>query len=58
MVNFNDVIIYNDQPVTCPECGNRTEIILDLFNTYEQMQIHKCLSINCEKEFVTQEENE
>lgn len=53
MIDFNEVITYNDQPVTCPNCGNRTDIILDFSHTSEQTQIHKCLSNDCKKEFVT-----
>ena len=58
MIDFKKVIIYNDQPVTCPNCGNRTEVILDLSHTIEQSQIHKCLSQRCFNEFVTQIESE
>ena len=54
MVNFNDVLIYNDQPLTCPNCGNRTEIILDFSHTMKKTQIHTCLSLNCKNEFITQ----
>lgn len=56
MIDFNDVIAYNDQPVTCPCCGKRTEIILDFSHTTEQTQIHKCLSETCQNEFVTQDD--
>lgn len=58
MIDFKEVITYNDQPVTCPDCGNRTEITLDLSHTIKQNQIHKCLSENCRNEFVTQNDNE
>lgn len=56
MIDFNEIITYNDQPIICPNCGNRTDIILDFSHTIEQTQIHKCLSIDCEKEFVTQKD--
>lgn len=56
MLDFNEIIIYNDQPVNCPICGNRTEIILDFSHTIEQTQVHKCLSKNCRNQFVTQKE--
>jgi hypothetical protein len=58
MIDFREVITYNDQPVTCPDCGSRTEIILDLSHTIELTQIHKCLSENCLNEFVTQNDGE
>ncbi len=58
MLNFNEIITYNDQPLTCPSCGNRTEIVLDLSHTIEQTQIHKCLSHMCECKFVTQKDSQ
>jgi hypothetical protein len=58
MIDFKEVTTYNEQPVTCQDCGNRTEIILDLSHTIEQTQIHKCLSQNCLSEFVTQKDSE
>lgn len=58
MIDYKEVITYNDQPVTCPNCGNRTEIVLDLSHTREQTQIHKCLYKYCKNEFVTQKDDE
>ncbi|MFT7436691.1 MAG: hypothetical protein ACI8UX_002493 [Psychromonas sp.] len=50
--------MYNDQPVTCPNCSSRTEILLDFSHTSEQTQVHQCLTEDCKKEFVTQKDNE
>ena len=58
MLNFNDVYIYNDQPVTCPLCGNRTEIVLDLSYQPEQTQVHKCRTKKCDNKFITQKGDE
>ena len=58
MLEFKEVYTYNDQPVTCPHCGNRTKIILDLSFLPDRTQIHSCLSKNCDTEFITQEDNE
>ena len=44
MTLFDEFFIRTEQPTTCPFCGNRTEILLDLSHTLEQTQIHKCLS--------------
>ncbi|CAN5293694.1 hypothetical protein BH09BAC2_BH09BAC2_03830 [soil metagenome] len=52
-INFKKIFIYSDQPVTCPKCGVRTEIILDLSHTIQQTQIHKC-NDNCKFQFVLQ----
>ena len=58
MISFSEVFIYSDQPTTCPKCGLRTEIILDLSHTKEQTQIHKCDSGDCNFEFVVQNDIE
>ena len=54
MIDYSEVYTYTDQPVTCPKCGARTEITLDLIETPEQTQHHKCLSANCSFEFIMQ----
>jgi len=54
MVNINEVYIYGDQPTTCPKCGRRTEIVVDLYFTVEKTQLHKCKSKRCEYEFILQ----
>lgn len=54
MINNQEVYSYTDQPTTCPECGIRTNIILDLSHSSEMTQIHKCLSNLCNTEFVVQ----
>lgn len=58
MINFSEVFIYSDQPVTCPKCGLRTEVILDLSHTINQTQIHRCYSAECNFEFVIQSDFE
>ncbi len=30
MIDYFDVYIFSDRPATCPICGSRSEIILDL----------------------------
>lgn len=54
MIDYSEVYTFSDQPTTCPKCGSRTEIILDLCHTIDQTQIHKCSIKNCEYEFVMQ----
>ena len=58
MPNFSHILLASGQPVTCPHCGARTEIILDLSHTNEQTQIHQCLDAACEEEFVVQYDEE
>lgn len=58
MLNHPEIYTFTDQPATCPKCGARTEITLDLFTTPEKTQLNKCLSENCNFEFVMQEDDE
>ena len=53
-----EVFTFTDQPTTCPKCGNRTEITLDLFNTPEKTQYHQCLSKNCNFKFIVEVDGE
>lgn len=54
----SEVYIYGDQPMTCPECGNRTEIKLDCLDSDKQTQYHKCLTNSCNFEFVCENDVE
>lgn len=49
---YSELILYTDQPATCPSCGTRSEIILDMQHTKDVTQVHKCLSEICQREFV------
>lgn len=55
---FKEVIVRNEQITTCPICGSRTDIILDLSHTLEETQIHECLSKNCKYLFVEITDND
>jgi hypothetical protein len=55
MIDFNNIYLISEQPQTCPKCGTRTDVILDLSHTKNQTQIHECLSVNCKFTFVTEE---
>lgn len=58
MVNYNEVYIYSDQPTTCPKCGTRSEIILDLAYTEDKTEVHLCINKNCNYEFLMQEDED
>jgi hypothetical protein len=58
MIDYSEVYTFTDQPATCPRCGSRTQITLDLIETPERTQHHKCLSANCSFEFVMQIDDE
>ena len=54
MVNYSEVYIYSDQPTSCPQCGTRSKIILDLAHTNDKTEIHLCTDTNCNYEFIMQ----
>jgi hypothetical protein len=54
MVNYLEVYIFSNQPTTCPKCGSRSDIILDLSHTNSKIEIHQCLFQNCNYEFIMQ----
>ena len=56
MINFQEVLIINDQPTTCPKCGMRTDIVLDLTHTTNQIQIHRCSDEECNCQFVVEKD--
>ncbi len=49
-----EIFLSSDQPITCPNCGNRTEIVKE----YEFCQQHKCLSEQCNFQFILEFDNE
>ena len=51
-MDFKNNFMRNDQPTTCPYCGVRTGIILELPESLNQSQIHRCHADNCKLEFV------
>lgn len=51
-IDFNDCYLMGEDIPTCPTCGARTEIILDMSHIQESTQVHKCLMFNCKMEFV------
>jgi hypothetical protein len=57
MIDYSNVYIYTDQPTTCPVCGSRTEITIDLNDSLEQTQHHRCFSSDCNYEFVMQRDD-
>jgi hypothetical protein len=57
MIDYTEVYVFIDQITTCPKCGSRTEIFLDLIETQEQTQHHSCLAANCGFEFVMQNDD-
>jgi hypothetical protein len=54
MINYSLVYIYSDQPTTCPRCGARSEVVLDLSHTNNRTEVHLCLDKYCKYEFIMQ----
>lgn len=55
---FDIAYLLSEQPVTCPKCGARTDIIFDLAHSTLGTQIHECLDESCKKIFVTENDEE
>ena len=55
---FVEMFMRSDKPTTCAKCGCRTDIIMDLSHTKEQMQVHECLNSNCKHIFVEVRDDE
>ncbi len=56
MIDFLEAVITSDQPITCPKCGVRTDIVLDLSHTTNQTQIHECLNKECNYQFIVEKD--
>lgn len=57
MVKYSEVFTFTDQLTTCPYCGARTEMFLEISESPNQAQIHKCLSVKCGFEFTEVNDN-
>ncbi len=55
-MDYYDVYIFSDQPTTCPICGIRTEIIVDLFDSHLKTQLHNCPNFTCNYSFLVEED--
>ena len=51
MINFHQIYDLSDQPTTCPKCGTRTVILMELKLKTKGIQVHRCLGKNCTFEF-------
>jgi hypothetical protein len=49
----DDVLLMNDQPVTCPNCGCRTA-----WDEIGKQQLHLCLNELCNHSFVVEEDED
>jgi len=58
MIDYSEVIICTDQPVTCAKCSSRTEITLDLSHINNHVQVHQCLNHLCKNQFVVESDKE
>jgi hypothetical protein len=46
-----EFFLMNDQPVTCPNCGNRTDFFEIIDENNEVIQLHQCPDIECQFKF-------
>lgn len=55
MTNY-EIYLISDQPTTCPKCGARTKLKLDMPYSPNKTQFHKCLSDRCKYFFAVEED--
>jgi len=55
-MNSFDIYLMGDQPTTCPKCGIRTEITLELLEFSFAIQFHKCPSEKCKYSFIVEKD--
>ena len=48
------IFLSTDQPATCPQCGNRT----DITSASGLLQFHQCLSEHCGFQFILEQDEE
>ena len=53
---YGGVFLYGDQPTTCPLCGARSYVLLDLGHTFLKTEIHKCQDPKCRFTFIMEME--
>jgi hypothetical protein len=59
MIDYNNTILINDQPTSCPICGVRTDFYTTISPTSkESVEIHTCISNTCQYEFVAEEDED
>ena len=51
MIDFHQIYDLSDQPTTCPKCGTRTEILMEVKLKTKGIQVHRCLGKNCTLKF-------
>lgn len=58
MFDFNNQYMHNDQPMRCPLCLRRSDIICDLSHTNAKVEIHECYDKKCNHLFVALHDEE
>jgi hypothetical protein len=51
-----EIFLMTEQPVTCPICGVRAEIMIEFEMDKLSSQLCKCSNINCQFVFIQQED--
>jgi hypothetical protein len=51
-----EIFLMTEQPVTCPICGARAEIIVEVEMDKLSSQLCECSNINCRFVFIQQED--
>ena len=57
-MNELDTFLSNDQPVTCPYCGKRSNWLADFSHTNSKTSIHECINHETEYLFIVEHEEQ
>ncbi len=56
--DFHNQFLRTDTVTYCPNCGSRTQLLVDFSHLVSEIQIHQCLDEECGFEFVEVEDED
>lgn len=57
-LDWQTIFLSQDQPMECPYCQIRTDIVVDMCHTKRGYQIHECLNPSCRFFFLCEEDDD
>jgi hypothetical protein len=58
MINELEIFISNDQQVTCPYCGKRSNWLADFSHTNAHSSIHECTNHETDYLFIVEDDEQ
>lgn len=57
-LDWQTIFLFQDQPMLCPYCQSRTDIVVDMYHTRRGYQIHECLRASCRFLFLCEQDSD